>query len=136
TIQDWPITYDELEPYYDAFEYDIGASGQAGNLNGEIIPGGNPFEAPRSRPYPLPAHRISVHGQMFADVAEQLGYTPFPQPAGIISQAYEGPLGDKRAGCIYCGFCTRFGCEVDAKTSAVNVHIPAALRTGNYEIRP
>ncbi len=135
TIQDWPITYDELEPYYDAFEYDIGASGQAGNLNGKIIEGGNPFEAPRSRPYPLPPNPVSIYGQMFSDACERLGLHPFPQPAGILSEGYEGPLGDVRAACLYCGFCTRFGCESDAKTSAVNVHIPAALRTGNYEIR-
>ena len=55
TVQDWGITYDELEPYYDAFEYDIGASGQAGNINGKKIPGGNIFESPRSRDYPEPA---------------------------------------------------------------------------------
>lgn len=135
TVQDWPVTYNELEPYYDAIEYDIGASGQVGNLNGQVIPGGNPFEAPRSRPYPLPAHPVSIHAQMFADACKNLGYHPFPQPAGIVSRAYNDPLGNYHAQCIYCGFCTRFGCEVDAKTSAVNTHIPAALRTGNYEIR-
>ena len=58
TIQDWPITYDDLEPYYDAFEWDIGASGSAGNINGKIIPGGNPFEAPRSRGYPNPPLKV------------------------------------------------------------------------------
>ena len=52
SVQDWPVTYEELEPYYDAFEWDIGTSGQAGNLRGERIPGGNPYEGPRSRPFP------------------------------------------------------------------------------------
>src|SRR5699024_926612 len=47
----------------------------------------------------------------------------------------QSPLGEFRAGCLYCGFCTRFGCEVDAKPGGHNTHIPAALRTGNYEIR-
>ncbi|MFN8467112.1 MAG: GMC family oxidoreductase [Caldilineaceae bacterium] len=135
TIQDWPLIYEELEPYYDAIEYDLGASGQAGNLNGKLIPGGNPFEAPRARPYPLPAHPVTLPAMMFADACTALGYKPFPQPAGIVSRAYRTPLGTEHAGCIYCGFCTRFGCEVDAKMSGVNVHIPAALRTGNYEIR-
>jgi gluconate 2-dehydrogenase alpha chain len=135
TIQDWPVTYEELEPYYDAIEYDIGASGQVGNLRGEITAGGNPFEAPRSRPYPLPPHPVTVSATMFADACEKLGYTPFPQPAGIVSQAFHSPLGPHMGGCVYCGFCTRFGCEVDAKASAVSVHLPAALATGNYEIR-
>ena len=118
TIQDWPITYDELEPYYDAFEYDIGAAGATGNLNGQILEGGNPFEAPRSLPYPLPAHPLTIGGQMFHDTTAEMGLNPFPNPAGILSRAYESPLGDTRAACIYCGFCTRYGCEVDAKSQA------------------
>ena len=135
TIQDWPITYETLEPYYDAVDYDIGAAGRAGNLNGQKIPGGNVFEAPRTRDYPLPPHPLTTVGTMFANACSDMGYYPFPQPAGILSQAYQGPLGDIRAACQYCGKCTRYGCEVDAKTSAVNTHIPAALRTGNYEVR-
>ena len=135
TIQDWPITYADLEPFYDRVDYDLGISGQTGNLNGQILSGGNPFEMPRSRPYPLPPHPMSLAADVFADAARKLGYSPFPQPAGIVSQAYDDGLGNHHAGCIYCGFCTRFGCEVDAKMSAVNTHIPAALRTNNYEIR-
>ena len=83
----WPIEYDELEPYYDAFEYDIGASGVAGNLRGEIQPEGNPFEGPRSRPYPLPPLVDTIWGTKFADAARNLGYHPFPQPSGILSEA-------------------------------------------------
>ena len=55
TIQDWGVTYDELEPYYDKWEYLCGISGKAGNIKGQIQPGGNPFEGPRSRDYPKPA---------------------------------------------------------------------------------
>ena len=134
-IQDWGITYDELEPYYDQFEYDVGISGQTGNLNGEILPGGNPFEAWRSRPYPLPPLATSMTGGMFAEACRSLGYHPFPQPAGIVSQGYTGLSGRPRAGCIYCGHCVNFGCEVDAKTSALTDHLPAALATGHYQIR-
>jgi gluconate 2-dehydrogenase alpha chain len=54
TIQDWGVTYDEIEPHYDRFEYLCGVSGKAGNIKGQIQPGGNPFEAPRSREYPNP----------------------------------------------------------------------------------
>ncbi|MBI4189214.1 MAG: GMC family oxidoreductase, partial [Betaproteobacteria bacterium] len=52
TSQDWGITYDELEAYYEQFEHIYGIGGKAGNLNGEIQPGGNPFEGPRSREFP------------------------------------------------------------------------------------
>ena len=136
SVQDWPLSYADLEPYYDAVDYDIGTAGQVGNLAGQIIPGGNPFEAPRSRPYPLPPNPVSIHAQIFADACRNLGYRPFPQPAGILSEAYKDLSGRTRSGCIYCGFCTRFGCEVDAKTSAVTTHVPAALQTGNWDVRP
>ena len=53
TIQDWGITYDELEPYYDKFEYMAGIAGKAGNLKGQQIAGGNVFEGPRSREFPV-----------------------------------------------------------------------------------
>ncbi|MES2563394.1 MAG: FAD-dependent oxidoreductase [Pseudomonadota bacterium] len=56
-LQDWGITWDEIEPYYDQFEHIYGVSGKAGNLNGEIQPGGNPHEGPRSREYPNPPTR-------------------------------------------------------------------------------
>ncbi len=135
TIQDWPLTYEELEPYYDAVEYDIGASGQAGNIAWQKIEGGDPFEEPRSRGYPLPPHPRTIYGKLFGKACRELGYHPFPQPAGIISQAYRDLSGRTRSGCIYCGKCTRFGCEVDAKSSAITTHIPAALATGKYEVR-
>src|SRR4051812_29252754 len=53
--QDWDVTFGQLEPHYDRFEYLCGTSGTAGNIKGEIREGGNPFEGARSRPYPTPA---------------------------------------------------------------------------------
>lgn len=135
-IQDWPLSYQELEPYYDQFEYDIGASGQTGNLNGTILDGGNPFEAPRTRPFPLPPLATTLAADVFSDACLTLGYHPFPQPSGILSRAYTDISGRTRSGCIYCGFCTRFGCEVDAKNSAITTYFPPALATGRYELRP
>lgn len=135
TVQDWGITYEELEPYYDRADYEIGISGQTGNLNGAILQGGNPFEGVRSRPYPLPPLFRSIPAGMFSEAAQSLGYHPFPQPASILSRAYHDLSGRERAACIYCGFCTRYGCEVDAKASANVSHIPLALDTGRYEIR-
>src|SRR6185295_11202369 len=74
TIQDWGITYAELEPYYDKFERTAGVSGKAGNIRGQIQPGGNPFEAPRARDYPLPPLKSVLAAQMFAEGATRLGY--------------------------------------------------------------
>jgi gluconate 2-dehydrogenase alpha chain len=134
-VNDWPLTYEELEPFYTAFENDIGVSGQVGNLNSQIIPGGNPFEGPRSQPYPLPPLQMSLGGQEFMRATEALGYHPFPQPISILSQAYTGASGKPRAACIYCGYCVRYGCEVDAKSSSITDHVELAQRTGNYDVR-
>ena len=67
--------------------------GHAGNLSGQIQEGGNPFEGPRSRPYPTPAQKQPFSHTLFAKAARELGYKPFPQPSGNLSQAYTNPLG-------------------------------------------
>lgn len=135
-IQDWPVTYDEMEKWYDAVDYDIGVSGKAGNLNGDLIEGGNVFEGPRTREYPMEPLAASIAADKFTAAANELGYHPFPQPAAILTKTYPDLAGNTRGSCFYCGFCTRFGCEVAAKASANVTHIPAALATGLYEIRP
>src|SRR5512135_2624083 len=53
-IVDWPIKYSDLAPYYDKVDTELGISGKAGNINGTIQAGGNPFEGPRSKDFPLP----------------------------------------------------------------------------------
>jgi gluconate 2-dehydrogenase alpha chain len=135
TIQDWGITYDELEPHYDRFEYLCGVSGTAGNLNGKIQEGGNPFEGPRSRPYPTPAQKQPFSHALFAEAARQLGYKPFPQPSGNLSQAYTNPLGVKLGPCTYCGFCEWFGCANYSKASPQTTILPALVRKPNFEAR-
>src|SRR6187551_3957900 len=69
TIQDWGITYAELEPYYDKFEYTAAVSGKAGNLRGQLQAGGNPFEGPRAREYPLPPLKSSLAADVFRNAA-------------------------------------------------------------------
>jgi gluconate 2-dehydrogenase alpha chain len=135
TIQDWGITYDELEPYYDRFEHTAAISGKAGNLKGQIVPGGNPFEAPRSREYPLPPLTTILASEMFAEAAKNNGYHPFPRPTANASRAYTNPDGSKYGACQYCGFCQRFGCEANAKGSPHMTVIPIAMRNPNFELR-
>src|SRR5437868_7371689 len=93
TIQDWGISYAELEPYYEKFEYTAAVSGKAGNLKGVIQPGGNPFVGPRARDYALPPLKTILASQMFNDAAKNQGYHPFPIPCANASQAYTNPDG-------------------------------------------
>lgn len=134
-IQDWPVSYEEMERFYDQVDYDIGVSGKAGNIKGQQIPGGNVFEGARSREYPLKPLPTSLAASMFQSTATDLGYHPFPQPAAILSDTYKDLAGNTRGACFLCGFCTRYGCETAAKASALVTHIPAALATGKYELR-
>ncbi|HEY8446670.1 MAG TPA: GMC family oxidoreductase [Thermomicrobiales bacterium] len=131
TVEDWPLTYEELEPYYDKVEYLIGVSGKAGNINGQIVEGGNPFESPRSREFPLPPVRSAGFTELAAEGMRKLGYHPFPQPAAILSQDFDG-----RPACTMCGYCSSYGCWNDSKSSTLVSAIRHAEATGKLEIRP
>ena len=120
-FEDWPISYTELEPYYSQVEWEIGVSGLAG---------ASPFEPPRTRPYPMPPLPVKSSGVLFERGARKLGLHPFPAPMAINSQAYRG-----RPGCVHCGFCHGFACEVMAKSSTLFSMIPEAEATGRCETR-
>src|SRR5688572_19689092 len=89
TVEDWPFGLDELEPYYDQVEYEVGVSGNAGNVNGKIDRRGNIFEGPRRRDYPMPALRGTAFLERMADAGRKLGWHPFPGPAAINSRPYQ-----------------------------------------------
>ena len=131
TLVDWPVSYDELEPYYDRVEWEQGVSGTAGNLNGQMQEGGNPFEAPRKRGYPMPPIRRGAADRRFVDACRRLELHPFPAPAAIASVDYDG-----RSACTYCGFCRDYPCHVNAKTSTYVSSLRKAVKTGNFHIRP
>jgi gluconate 2-dehydrogenase alpha chain len=135
TIQDWGITYKELEKYYDKFEKTAGISGKAGNLKGKKIATGNVFEAPRSSEYPLPPIETTYAGELFGDAAKKMGYHPFPRPTANASRAYTNPDGAKFGECQYCGHCERFGCEANAKGGAHMTVLPFAMKQKTFEMR-
>ncbi|WP_129780874.1 GMC family oxidoreductase [Peristeroidobacter soli] len=134
-LQDWPVDYHELEPYYDKFEKVCGTSGKAGNLQGKRIDGGNIFEAPRANEFPNPPLIQSHNMVLFEKAARNLGYHPFPVPASNASRAYVNPDGVALGQCHYCGFCTAFGCEANAKASPHFTVIPLAYKNPNFEAR-
>lgn len=119
-IVDWPISYQELEPYYTKVDWEMGVSG---------VPG--PHDPPRSRPYPVPPLPVKSSGVIFEKAAKKLGWNPYPAPMAILSKPY-----NNRPACVHCGFCLGYGCEVGAKSTSLSAMIPVAERSGNCEIRP
>lgn len=129
TLEDWPLTYDDLENYYDLVEHEVGVSGRAGNIAGKLNPRGNVFEAPRKRDFPMPPLRDTEFTDMMAAAARKIGWKPFRGPAAINSVPYRG-----RPGCAYHGYCDRGGCHISAKNSTAVTTIPQAVKTKNLII--
>jgi gluconate 2-dehydrogenase alpha chain len=135
SIQDWGLTFSDLEPYYARVDALLGVSGKAGNLHGKLIPGGNPFEGPRSSEYPTPPLTLPEFAENFRKTAASLGYHPYVQPAATISTTYTNPDGVVRPACAYCGFCERFGCMIGAKAQPTNTLLPVIRRHKNISLR-
>jgi len=121
TLEDWPITYDELEPYYERAEWEIGVAGDDRQ---------NPFAPPRKKPQPMPPFPYSKEARAIEAAARRLGYHPFPIPMLRNSRPRDG-----RPQCIHHRSCVGFACPVNAKNGTQNTVIPTALATGNCELR-
>ena len=127
-LQDWGVTWDEVEPYYDQFEHIFGVGGKAGNLNGEIQAGGNPHEGPRSREYPNPPTRRTYEGTLFADAASSLGYVPFQGPTAAMTADYRNLYRVQMLECARGGFCSSHVCAQGAKANPLTSVLPALTR--------
>ena len=121
TLADWPISYQDLEPYYEKAEWEIGVSGDDTN---------NVFKAPRKKPLPMPPHPDSAEHVLLDAAARRLRLHPFHIPMLRNTVPYNG-----RGPCMRCRWCVGFACEVDAKNGTHNTVIPRALATGNCQLR-
>lgn len=121
SLEDWPITYEDLEPAYEKAEWEIGVSGDNAQ---------NPVAPPRRKPLPMPPLPYSGPARLLDTAARRLGFHPFPIPMLRNSIPYNG-----RPACIRCRYCSGYVCEVNAKAGTHNTVIPAALATGNCELR-
>jgi gluconate 2-dehydrogenase alpha chain len=135
TIQDFPVTYEDLEPHFDHFEYVCGTSGKAGVIQGAKQVGGNPFEGSRSREFPLGPNPNYLGAEMFYKGAREMGWDPYPIPASNASGPYVNPYGCQMGPCNACGFCSDYGCLNYSKASP-NISILPVLRLRkNFEMR-
>ena len=121
SLEDWPITYGDLEPYYYQAECEVGVSGSNE---------GNPFAAPRRQPFPMPPFALDPESKLVWDVGRKMGLHPFHPPFLRNSVPHNG-----RPACIHQHACVGFQCPIDAKNGTQNTVIPVALRSGNCELR-
>lgn len=135
TIEDFPLTYEELEPHFDLFERVCGTSGKAGILNGVRVEGGNPFEGSRSREFPLGPNPDYLGSEWFYRAANAMGYHPYPIPASNASASYVNPYGCQMGPCNFCGFCSDYGCLNYSKASPNVCILPVLRQRENFELR-
>jgi gluconate 2-dehydrogenase alpha chain len=121
TFADWPVTYDMLEPFYTYGEQQLGVQGLAGS---------NPFEGPRSKPFPMPPGVPMYAALKVGDGLKSLGYTLFPFPTAVNSQPFDG-----RPACVDCGFCSGYPCPTNAKGSPAVTMLRKALLSGNCQLQ-
>ncbi|MHB1488111.1 MAG: GMC oxidoreductase [Acidimicrobiales bacterium] len=127
TYTDWPVHYRHLEPFYAVSEEIVGIQGPA-HRSGTAINNPNPYESPRSTPFPMPPGVSQLNSLLLADAGKRLGHTPAPVPTAVNSRPYRG-----RSACNDCGQCLAYGCTINAKGSGV-WPLNDALRTGRVSL--
>jgi choline dehydrogenase-like flavoprotein len=121
TLEDWPIEYNDLEPFYEQAEWEIGVSGDESASS---------FAPPRRRALPMPPLAPTREHLILAAGAKKLGLQPFDIPMLRNSVPYGG-----RPACMRCRWCVGFACEVNAKCGTQNTVIPRAVASGNCTLR-
>src|SRR5437763_13751499 len=119
-VADWPLTYDDLAPYYDEVEDRLGVQGDVTKMPASTL-----AEAPRSRQFPLPPNPPMYAGTLLAQGAASLGYHAYPFPMAVASRPYDG-----RPPCNSCGFCSGWGCPINARGGAAASFLHHALLDG------
>lgn len=120
-FSDWPVTYDELEPFYTEAERLTGVQGARGS---------DPFESRRSTEFLMPPGVPMYVAQVLGEASTATGYHPFPFPTAVTSRPYAG-----RPPCVDCGFCSGYGCPNNSKSSPAVTTLREALLTGNCQLR-
>ena len=123
-VADWPISYDDLAPYYDEVEHRVGVQGDV-----DRMPAATLAQAPRSRQFVMPPNPTGYAAQLVAEGARRAGYTAYPYPSAVNSQAFDG-----RPACNSCGLCSGFGCTINARGDAMVSFLNPALRGGRVRV--
>ncbi|GAA4166724.1 GMC family oxidoreductase [Gryllotalpicola daejeonensis] len=120
SLADWPISYDDLEPFYTRAEWELGVAGVEGALTSRM---------PRTKGYPMPPFGTEPARDLLAAAADRLGWGWGPIPLALNSVPHDG-----RPACVRCAQCVGHACPVNAKNGAHNTFIPRAVATGNCAV--
>jgi choline dehydrogenase-like flavoprotein len=123
-VADWPITYDDLAPYYDEVERTIGVQGDVTQMPARTLE-----QSPRSGPFVMPPGPTSYAARLLMQGALNVGWQPFPYPAAVNSNVFDG-----RPACNSCGLCSSFGCPINARGDAMVSYLNPAVRTGRVRV--
>ncbi|NMP16111.1 GMC family oxidoreductase [Thalassotalea sp. Y01] len=121
-IVDWPISYDDMEPFYDMVDNVVGVSGKVVE---------HPHLEPHKSDYPFPPTAEHPISAWIDDAAKQIGYHSFPVPRAVLSRPAMG-----RRSCEYSGYCSNYGCSSGAKGSGRAALLNHAVASGNCTIKP
>ncbi len=124
-LADWPLTYDDLMPFYDAVEARLGVQGDRARM-----PAATLAQSSRSHPFPLPPNPPMLAGLRLAEGARRRGFDAYPFPMAVNSQRFDG-----RPRCNSCGFCSGFGCPILARGGAAVSFLHPAMLAG-AQLRP
>jgi choline dehydrogenase-like flavoprotein len=131
-LSDWPISYEELAPYYERAEWEVGVAGEDMTI-WAAKPGatraGTPKPDEKTGRYPMPAVPSNRQREMLGGAAAQMGWTSHAVPLLINTVPYLG-----RAACVQCGNCVGFPCPSDGKNGTQNTMIPRGLATGRMHL--
>lgn len=123
-MADWPISYDELAPYYDEVEYGMGVQGDIEKMPDFVLQ-----QSPRSRQFVMPPNPTGYAAQLLAEGARRVGYSPFPYPAAVNSVEFDG-----RPRCNSCRLCSGFGCPINARGDALVSYLNPAVLSGRVRV--
>jgi choline dehydrogenase-like flavoprotein len=119
-VADWPLSYDDLSPYYDEIERHLGVQGDRSRMPPRTL-----AEAPRRHPFAMRPNPPMIAGTLLAQAAKELGYHAYPFPMAVNSRPHLG-----RPACNSCGFCSGFGCPIQARGGAAVSFLHQALQDG------
>lgn len=120
SLVDWPVDYDDMEPYYTKAEHQLGVAGEEGALTSRTR---------RSAGYPMPPFGTEPARELLAGAADRLGWGWGPIPLALNSVPHDG-----RPACVRCPQCVGHACPVNAKNGAHNTFLPRAHATGNCDV--